>query len=230
MWNKKKVTDERILKESNALSAKMFYVITLLTVIVLVVKLVCRLPLYVFGLEIIALVASVVYAVVSEGSKGILFLKEKDAELQTIHEGILAKAMMINFFTIIVGELLYLFLAEEYVVWVLSYFAIWLVPALIITVASIKYGWLIWGGKKRETEGKKNFKLRVVLGALVYGLIMGFSHLYHDGAFHAEGILWVLGMAALWGIPFYLIFVGIMKVSENKADKNLKDKELQSEE
>lgn len=230
MWNKKKGTDERILKESNALSAKMFYVITLLTVISLVVKLVCRLPLYVFGLEIIALVASLVYVAVSEGSKGILFLKEKDAELQTIHEGILAKAMMINFFTIIVGELLYLFMAEEYVVWGLSYFAIWLVPALIITVASVKNGWLIWGGKKRETEGKKNFKLRVVLGALVYGLIMGFPQLYHDGAFHAEGILWILGMAALWGIPFYLIFVGIMKVSENKADKNLKEKELQSEE
>ena len=69
-----------------------------------------------------------------------------------------------------------------------------------------------------------------MLGALVYGLIMGFPQLYHDGAFHAEGILWVLGMAALWGIPFYLIFVGIMKVSENKADKNLKEKELQSEE
>ena len=229
MWNKKKVVDERILKESNALSAKMFYVITLLTVISLVVKLVCRLPLFVFGLEIIALVVSVGYVLVCEGCKGILFVK-KDEELKTIHEEILTKAMMIHLSTLMDGGLLFCFLAKEYCTWALSYIVIWMVPSMIITIASIKNGWLIWGSKKRETEGKKNFKLRVAAGAFICGLFMGFPMLYHDGVFHAEGILWILGLGIMWGVPFYLVFTGFMKVAEKRADQNLKEKEQQNEE
>ncbi|MBQ3513322.1 MAG: hypothetical protein IJA32_05915 [Lachnospiraceae bacterium] len=229
MWNKKKVVDERILKESNVLLAKMFYVSTLFTVILLVVKIVCRLPLFVYGLEIIALLASFVYLLVCEGRKGILFVK-KDEELKSIHEEILSKAMMINFSTIIDGELLFWFLAKEYRMWAVAYLVIWMVPAMIITVASIKNGWLIWGSKKRETEGKKNFKSRVIVGSFMVGLVMGLPNLYHDGAFHAEGILWILGMGISWGVLFYWFFLGLMKMAENKADKNLKEKEPQNEE
>lgn len=229
MKSKKKMVDERILKESNVLSAKMYYVLALFTVISLIVKIVCKLPLFVFGLELISLVASVAYALICEGSKGILFVK-KDEVLKTVHEEILAKAMMIHFEIIIVGELVFFFLAKEYMIWILSYFAIWVVPALIITIASIKNGWLIWGGKKRETEGKKDFIFRVVLGSLFFGLVMGIDKLYYDGSFHAEGILWILGMGASWGILFYLMFTLVLKVAEKKADENVKEKEQINEE
>ena len=54
--------------------------------------------------------------------------------------------------------------------------------------------------------------------------------LFQDGAFHPEGLLWVLGMAAGWGIPFYLIMMGFMKISEKMADKKAMKKEMENEE
>ena len=232
MWSKKSkgMKDERIAKESNKLSAKMFYVMTVATVILMVVKIACKVPVYVYLVEIIALAASLLYALAAELKKGILFVKNKDEELQSIHEAVLANGMMVNFWIIIIGEFLFMFLAGEYFFWTLSYFAIWLIPALIITIASIKNGWIIWGGKKRETEGKKNLKVRVAIGSLVYGIIVGGSFVYKDGVFHPEGILWVLGLAAFWGILFYGGMSLVMKASENKADKKLEEKEKEIEE
>ena len=144
----KVLKDERITKESNKLSAKMFYVITVATLISLVIKITCGLPIEVYALELIALVASVLFVVVSEAVKGILLVREKDEAIRTMHEAVLSKAMMVSFWIIIVGEFLYLFLVKEYFFWVLSYFAIWFVPALVITIASVKNGWFVWGSKK----------------------------------------------------------------------------------
>ncbi len=221
----KNLPDERIKKESNHLSAKMYYVITVLTIVSLIVKLVCKVPFYVYLLEILALLGSIGYVLVSEVRKGILFVKEKDETLQTIHEEMLSNAMTISFWILIIGEWIFLFVAEKYSAWIVSYFAIWLVPALIITIASIKNGWLIWGTQKRKVEGKKSFKKRVAIGALVYGVILGFPMLFKDGVFHPEGLLWILGMGAMWGVLFYFAFTGFMKVAEKKADKILKEQE-----
>jgi hypothetical protein len=220
MWrNKKQPVDERIEKESNRLAAKMYYLMSVLTVVVIIVKMCYKVPVYVYGLELISLVASGIYAIVSELKYGILFLKDKDEELLSIHYKNLSKAMMISFYIIIIGELLFIFTAYEYFGWVILYFVIWVIPALIHTFASIKNGWFIWGTKKKEMDGKKDFGKRTVIGALVFGLFMGLPMLFHGGTFHPEGLLWVLGMAAGWGIPFYLIMIGLMKVSEKMADK-----------
>lgn len=223
-WKKeKKVVDERIEKESNKFAAKMYYLITALTVISLIVKFACQLPLYVYGLEIIALVTSVVFFIVSEARNGILFEKNKDEELLNIHYGILAKAEMIIFYIVVTGELFYLFLAKEHVEWIFSYLAICMIPAFIQSIVSIKNGWFIWGSKQKEVKGKKDFKKRVVIGSLFYGVLVGFPFLYKDGVIHPEGILWILGLAIGWGIPFYFIMLGIMKISEKKADKKLEE-------
>lgn len=231
MWNRKKQpVDERIEKESNRLAAKMYYLMTVLTVILLVVKLWYKVPVYVYALELISLVASGIYCIASELKYGILFLKEKDEELLSIHHKVLAKAMMISFWIIIVGELLFIFVAYEYLEWVELYFVVWGIPALISSFFAIKNGWLIWGTKKKEQDGKKELKKRTTIGALFFGIIMGFPMLFQDGGFHPEGFLWILGMAAGWGIPFYLIFAGFMKVSEKMADKKAVKKEIEDEE
>lgn len=231
MWKKKnkQPVDERLEMESNRLAAKMFYVMALLAIISLVVKIICKLPIKVYALEILALAAGSIFALVCELKKGILFIK-KDEVLQTIHEAVLAKAMMVMFWIFLFGDVVFLFVSGEYYFWVLANFAVVMIPALVITIASVKNGWLIWGSKKREVEGKKNFKWRVAIGALFYGVFMSFPKLYHDGAFHAEGILWVLGMAAGWGILFYVLFMAAMKIAEKKADKKLKEKEDESAE
>ena len=231
MWKRKnQPVDERIEKESNRLAAKMYYLMTVLTVAVLVVKLWYKVPVYVYALELISLAASGIYALVSEWKYGILFLKDKDEELLSIHHKVLSKAMMISFWIIIVGELLFIFIANKYMEWVELYFVVWGIPALITTFFSIKNGWIIWGTKKKEQDGKKELKKRTAIGALFFGIIMGFPMLFQDGAFHPEGLLWVFGMAAGWGIPFYLIFAGIMKVSEKMADKKAEKKEVEDEE
>ena len=99
-----------------------------------------KVPVYVYGLELISLVASGIYAIVFELKYGILFLKDKDEELLSIHYKNLSKAMMISFYIIIIGELLFIFTAYEYFGWVILYFVIWGIPALIHTFASIKKG------------------------------------------------------------------------------------------
>lgn len=231
MWNRKKQpVDERIEKESNRLAAKMYYLMTVLTIALLILKLWYKVPVYVYALELISLVASGIYCIVSELKYGILFLKDKDEDLLSIHHKVLTKAMMISFLIITIGELLFIFVAYEYLEWVELYFVVWGIPALINSFFAIKNGWLIWGTKKKEQDGKKELKKRTAIGALFFGIIMGFPMLFQEGAFHPEGLLWILGMAAGWGIPFYLIFAGIMKVSEKMADKKAVKKEIEDEE
>ena len=61
-------------------------------------------------------------------------------------------------------------------------------------------------------------------------MFVGFPMLFQDGVFQPEGLLWVFGLAAGWGIPFYLIFAGFMKLAEKRADKNVGKKEIEDEE
>lgn len=231
MWKRKnQQMDERIEKESNRLSAKMYYLMSALTIVAIIVKLWYKVPMYVYALELISLATSGIYAIVSELKYGILFLKDKDEELLSIHHKVLSKAMMISFWIIITGEFLFIFVVHGYIEWVELYFVVWGVPAIIQSFFSIKNGWLIWGTKKKEKVGKKDFGKRTVIGALFFGLVMGLPMLFQDGAFHPEGLLWVFGMAAGWGIPFYLIMMGLMKVSEKMADKKAEKKEIEDEE
>lgn len=223
MWKKKdnRKPDERISSESNAFSAKMYYVITALTILSLVVKAVYSLPLSAYMLEFLALAASAFYIVAAKAAKGLLFVTDRDNVLQIIHEEILSKAFMIMFYIFIFGELIFIFVWEEHIAWIFSYVVIWFIPCLIILIKSIHNGWLIWGSKKKETDGKKAFRIRTAIGALFFGIFVGFKFVFHDGIFDLKGILWILCPALGWGIAFYFIFLGIMKVSEKKADEKL---------
>ena len=92
MWKKKEkpVVDERIEKESNRLSAKMFYVLTILTAILLAVKIAKGLPIVVYLLEIVTLLAGIIYYGVTEVKSGIFLAKERDEVLMVMHEKNLA--------------------------------------------------------------------------------------------------------------------------------------------
>ena len=233
----KRKPDERIVKESNHLAGKMFYVMCALLAVSLVVKCWFDLPWYVYALEIVSLTAGVVCFLFKEINYGILFVKEKDAALTELHDASLTKAMMVQFWLMTIGECIPILLCayiEEllpYFWWFASYMLILLPVSLVITVYSLKKGWLVWGSKKQEKTGKKNFAVRVAIGALAYGVLMemfdGFKHVYHDGAFHAEGLLRVVGMAACWGILFYFAMLAVIKVSEKRANKRLQEAEVE---
>lgn len=217
----KRKPDERVEKESNVLTAKMFYVITPLLVISLIVKLVCRLPFQVYALELLCLLVSGGYFLVQEIGKGILLVRKKDEALFEIHYAALSRAFMADFYLLIIGELIYIYVVKDYFWWVLSYMVAWLLPGLVITIVSVKEGWLLRSGKAQGKAGKKRFLISVILGSAVYGILMGFPDFYHDGAFHAKGILYIIGMGTGWGTFFYFVMNHLIKVSEKRADKRL---------
>lgn len=245
--NQNQVKDERIEKESNKLIAPMFYFISMELLVCLILKLVLGEPWYNFVLEIACLVPAWGYALVKRAQNGILLIKEKDEVLLTVRNAILSKAFMIAFSVIIAGELLYMIAVTGFLnlggiiptdaesmaranIWLVVYLAVWLVPALIFTIFTLKKGWLIWGSKKREVTGKKEFGKRVVIGSLFFGLIMGLPELIENGIFYAKGWLMIFGMAAMWGILFYFAMIGLIKLSEKNADKAVKEQEERSEE
>ena len=203
----------------------------------LVVKCLFNLPWYVYALEIVSLTAGVVCFLFKEINYGILFVKEKDAALTELHDAALTKAMMVQFWLMTIGECIPILLCAyiepllPYFWWFASYMLILLPVCFIITIYSLKKGWLVWGSKKQEKTGKKHFAVRVAIGGLVYGLLMemfnGFEHVYHDGAFHPEGLWWIVGMGAAWGILFYFAMLGVIKVSEKRANKRLQEAELE---
>lgn len=230
---KKQQVDERIEKESNKLRAKMYYLMLVLTMACLIGKIIYAIPFYLYVLEIILLITMISYVVVKEAGSGVLFMKNKDEATQTFHEGILAKAFNITFHTVVYGEFLLmiglLIWAKEYFFWVLSYFVIWVPASLIITVLSVKRGWLVWGTKKKEQEGTKAFGKRVIVGSVFYGVFMGVFFMISHG-FSVKYLVMMPIMAAMWGIPFYIIMLLLVKLGEKQADKKVEEVEHGCEE
>ena len=245
--NKNQIKDERIEKETNKLMTPMFYLVSTGLLACLVLKLVLQEPWYNFILEILCLVPAWSYALVKRAQSGILVIKEKDEALLSIRDAIHSKAFMISFWVIITGELFYMFAVTDYfsrygiidpdtvswtreLTWMVVYLAVWFVPAMIVTVNTLKKGWLIWGSKKREVTGKKEFGKRVVIGSLFFGLVMGLPELIANGIFYVKGWIMIFGMAAMWGILFYFAMLGLIKFSEKNADKRVKEEEESNEE
>jgi len=225
----KKSNDERIQKESNVITAKMFYLFTFLLAALLVGKLIMKAAPQFMVLEIICLAVSTIFILASKAKKGILLVRDKDDAIKDMNNEILAKAFSIDFFVIIFGELILIFMYPEDLIYVSFYFLAWIIPALVVSVYTIKKGWLLWGGKKQEQKGKKTLAKSTAVGALFFGIIMGWPMLIKDGTFNPMGILWILGIGAMWGIPFYFIFAGLIKLGEKRADKLVEEAESHEE-
>lgn len=232
--------DERIEKESNRFSGKLFYVVSALLIVSLVVKCCFDLPFYVYALEIISLAAGVVCFLVQELGSGILFVKKKDEALSELHNKALAKSMMVQFYVLVIVGCIQILLTDfyepfqQYEWWFFSFALIIFPVALILTVVSIKKGWYVWGGKNREKSGKKNMAVRTAFAALLFGVLTeignGFEDVYSDGVFHVEGIIGILVVGVLWGVMFYFVMLAVIKVSEKRADKRLKESGVETDE
>lgn len=238
--NQNQIKDERIEKETNKIMPAVFAIFTLGLLASFITKLVLGEPWYNFILEILCLVPSWGYAVIKRAKNGILFLKEKDDALLTIRNEIMSKAYMIAFRILTTGQLVYLFFVEAVLMpeelswiremtWLVVYLGVDFVTALIVTVFTIKKGWLIWGSKKREVAGKKNFAKRTAVGALFFGVCMGFFDVLENG-FSMQTVTLTLGTGAMWGILFYFSMLAVIKVSEKNADKAVKEQEGADEE
>ena len=232
--------DERIEKETNRSVGKLFYLVCGLLVLSLAVKCFFDLPNYVYALEIIALTAGVVCFLFQELRNEILFVKKKDDALAEIHNKALTKAMMVQFYVLVIVGCIPVLVSDfyepfqQYEWWFFGYMLAILPVSLIITIVMIKKGWYVWGGKNREMSGKKNLAVRTVFASLLFGILTeignGFNHVYREGVFHAEGILWVVAIGALWGIVFYFVMSAMIKVSEKQADKQLREAGVETDE
>lgn len=238
---KNQIKDERIEKETNKLMAPMFCLFSTGLLVSLIVKLVLGEPWYNFILELLCLISSWTYVLARRIGSGVLFLKEKDEVLLSIRNEIMAKAYGVAFWILTTGQLIYMFfvmyvLMPKDVIWVremtwlVVYLAIDLIPAFIITVFSIKKGWMLWGSKNREVTGKKDFAKRTVIASLFFGLCMGVPYLFADGGFSLKAVLVIIGSGAMWGIMFYFGMLAVIKISEKNADKSVREKEESNEE
>lgn len=224
-----KIYDERIEKISNKKGSSMYVFMILLLIILLFVKIVRGIPFERYLIEIVCLSVSSIYLIMSLIKYRINLFIKSDTAIGEIKAKILSQCGMLCFWVVIIGELILLLLGCLHSIDVLFYIITWGIPALIITAYSIRHGLLIWGGTKRQKTGKEALAKRTAIGALFFGIITGGSKFYYEGAFHANGLIWILGMALGWGIPFYLIFCFIIDQAEKNADKQVEDAELEAE-
>lgn len=231
LFQRKRTADERVQKKSEGLGAKMFPLLWIANLVFLIVKVACGLPVMVYALEILILISGSAVWLAEELRYGTLLVKEKDDMLTDLSNKARSEAFMTMFWIVIVGELLYVILVDEaYLAWGSTYLICWFPIALYITIVAISGGLLVFGSRKQEETAKKALAVRTFLGAVFFGVFVGWPYYFRDGMFHAKGLLAIPLLAAGWGIPFYLVFIGFMKLAEKRADKEVNEAEDADEE
>lgn len=217
MGKTKKIADERITRESNALLARAFWMMLLLQAGVLAAKFALGAAVRVCILDMAVFCVGFIGMIVLRTAKGLW--GAKDEALREIEQAGLSKLFGTMLWMVILGELLLVFLDAGNLRWYAPFFIVWGIPAVYVTVQIIRKGLLLWGSKKAEATGKSRLALKTAVGALFFGVVMGGPDCFADGAFQVSGLWKVLGMGATWGILYYLLMLGMIKLGEKKADK-----------
>lgn len=228
----KKMKDERITKEQNKIIAPMYGLILLLTAMCVVVKYIFfthQLVYYI--LDGLAVSISMIYLISRCLFDGISIMLSKDENIKEIQDKYCTQSLYICFWIYITGQFALFLLRQEKIEAIGLYFFVWGIPALIITIKCIKNGLFVWGTKKRKKKGIAEFRKRTVIGSLFYGIFMRWVTAWSDSGFslNLKDILAILGMAAMWGIPFYFIMKLFMDKSEKISDKKVADIESSNE-
>lgn len=215
----KKLRDERIETASQPLTAKLFWLTSVLIVISLIIKVALGQNFKFWGVEMICLLTSFGYVMISKLKKGMLFTGNLDEAMTNLHNADLSRGFMIDFWILTLGAAFLVLLDFNHALWYASYIITIMIPALIFTIASVKNGWLIWGGKKRQNDGTSALKKRVFLASIFYGIFTGGPIVYHDGTFYAKELPPIILMSAGWGIMFYFAFKFLINIGEKKANQ-----------
>lgn len=224
----KKIVDERITKETNALAANAFWLMLILQAGVLAAKLLLGAALRVCILDIAVLAVGFIGMILLRSIKGLW--GAKDEALLEIEQAGLAKIFLTMFYMLLVGEFLLVFMDEENILWYMPHVLVWGVPAVYITLQSTRRGLMVWGGKKAETDGKARLLRSTILGAAFFGIVMGGPNCIKDGAFNPAGLIEVIAMGAFWGLLFYWPMRLLVKHSEKAANKAVAEAEAISDE
>lgn len=225
---KKKMVDERIRKESNALLARFYWVMLALQALVLAVKLCLEPEVVYWVLDGIILLAGLGVMAVMRTVKGLW--GQKDEALREIDNGVLSTSFGTMLWVTLIGSEILLFGDGENALW----YGVTILPLLICcaiyTVLVMKRGLILWGGKQNEGDAKKRLRKSTALGALAYGAIMAAPDCFRYGEFRVEGLIKLLLMAATWGLLFYGLMVLVINRGEKAANKAVEAVEAKDEE
>lgn len=217
------MADERIARGQNRFAAHGFWMMLALQVLVLVVKLLLGATLRVCWLDMAVLTIGIGGVVLLRSVKGLW--GPKDEALREVDEALLAKLFMVLFWLVVVGEFVLFFADGANWRWYVPCLIIWGIPALYVVIRSLRSGLVVWGSQRAENTGKIRLMKRTAVGALFFGLVMGGPDCFREGAFQLSGLWKVLGMAACWGVLFYLGMVLFLKVGEKSADQLVQNAE-----
>lgn len=218
----KPIRDERITRKTNSLAAKLLPLMLALQGIVLIGKLLLGGWRYCL-LDVLALLVGGGLAAILLTVKGVW--RAPDEALREIRDAQLSYAFSAMFAVLIFGEFVCVMVDEAHYAWYVPTVIVWFVPALILTVTVIRRGLYHWGGEKAEMSGKKRLAISTAIGALFFGIVMGAEDCFVNGAFEPKGLLTVFGMAAGWGVMFYLLMTLMLKLGGKQADKEVAEAE-----
>lgn len=218
--------DERILKATNQIASRLYLVILALTLFVVLLKYVFfTQDIMAYVLEGVAVLASLGYLGIRTLYAKVPLLKRSDDAIVEIQNSYRAHSFNICTFTYIVGATVLTFgLNQDYIA-VSLYMPIVLIPSSIYTFQVIRKGLFVWGSKKAKRVGLKNFKMRVALGSVFFGVLTQWSEMFKEGVFHPTGLIWVAGMGAFWGLGMYFFIKFLFEKSERYAEKELLNNE-----
>lgn len=225
----KKIVDERVQKESNALLARLYWLALVLQTIVLVVKLCLGAGLIQWALDGIIILISLGVMAVMRTMKGLW--GKKDEALRELDNSVLSTSFGTMLWGALLGSMLLVFgNGEENALW----YAPTMLPVLtasgIYTVLASKRGLLLWGGEKSKGNAKQQLRKATTIGALFFGIVMGVQDCFSGGVFQVMGLVKILLMAAMWGLLFYGMMVLAINRGEKSADKAVEELEADAEE
>ncbi|MBQ8202270.1 MAG: hypothetical protein IJZ74_10960 [Clostridia bacterium] len=219
----RKIVDERLARETNAMTARMYWLMLALQLSVLIVKLVLGAGLMQCILDLLVLAVGLGGMAILRTAKGLW--GAKDEVLREIDDACLTKLFMAMFWLLVFGEFLLAFSDGRNLWWYAPYVLVWGLPAVVITVKSLRQGLLLWGGRQQEKAGKARLLKGTVLGAVFFGVVIGGPSCFKDGSFQPSGLVQVLMMGAVWGTLFYVMFSAMMKRGEKAADQAVAEAE-----
>lgn len=226
---KKKIVDERVQKESNAVLARLYWLALALQAVVLAVKLCMGAELLQWALDGVVILSGLGVMAVMRSIKGLWC--EKDEVLREMDNSVLSTSFGTMLWVALLGSLLLMFgNSEENAPWYGSTMLPVLIASGVYTVLAIKRGLLLWGGERNKGSAKPRLRKATTLGALLFGIVMGAPDCFIDGVFQLKGLVKIILMAAMWGLMFYGMMVLAINRGEKAADKTMEEVEADAEE
>jgi len=220
-----KLVDERVQKDYARITAPMYYLISALLAVSLVVKLILRQTPGMYIVEVLALILPFIYFVMASQVKGILFIKYKDEAVVDFRRTIRARCFSFSFFICVFGATIIFFIYNEQLTWLntLPYFLIWMVPSIIITVRATKKGLILaWNSKQTQSIFFKNYKFRIFFASLFMGIFMVVIIPLNDHrpvTFNfPDTIFQFLFSAGFWGFFVFFLMKKLYMKNEKNAD------------